>query len=132
MSIDHYVVLAKPFVKRHYVKNFKKKYKSSWDITWCALEKEFQNFDVLLERNIAKIILIAQDIKICKVEFRIAGTKHSRHGSGNRCIVAVHSKTVQVAVLLVYHKSHLAGSGNETAKWKNIIKKNYSEYKNIL
>ncbi|MEA3344151.1 MAG: hypothetical protein U9Q16_00500 [Patescibacteria group bacterium] len=132
MSIDHYVVLVKPFVKRHYVKNFKKKYKGFWDITWSALEREFQNFDVLFERSIANIVVVAQDIKICKVEFRVAGTKYSRHGSGNRCIVALHSKTAQIVVLLIYHKSYLTGSGSETAKWKNIIKRNYSEYKNIL
>jgi len=132
MSINRYVVSVKSFVERHYIKNFKKKYKGAWDITWSALEKEFQNLDVLFERNIAKIIIDAQNIKICKIEFRVAGTKHSRHGSGNRCIIAVHSETAQIAVLLVYHKGYLTGSVSETAKWKNIVKKNYSEYKNIL
>lgn len=131
MSSSYVVTVAK-FTERHYIKDFSKKYKGAWDITWHAIEKEFQNFNILFERNIAETIIDVQGIKICKTEFRVAGTKQSRHGSGNRCIVAVLADTSNVIVLLVYHKNHLNGKGNETAKWKNIIKKNHPEYKNIL
>lgn len=64
-------------------------------------------------------------------EFKIAGTSDSRHSSGNRCIVAIHKAENKVYVLLVYHKNDI-GSGNETAKWKNIIIENYPEYKEVL
>ena len=66
-----------------------------------------------------------------KTEFKISGTQESRHGSGNRCIVAKHKDTNKVCVLLVYHKNDLGG-GNETANWKNVIKENYPEYGNLL
>lgn len=132
MSIN-YAISTELFAERHYIKDFKKKYKNAWDITWRAVQKEFQNFDVLFERNIAETIIDSGSIKICKTEFRIAGTKHSRHGSGNRCIIALHNEDVhRVVILLVYHKNHLKGSGSETAKWKNVIKKNYQAYKNTL
>lgn len=129
----NYTVFVEPFAERHYIKKFKKKYKNVWDITWSAIQKEFQNFDVLFERNIAETIVDSKPILICKTEFRIAGTKHSRHGSGNRCIVALYAGAEpKVVVLLVYHKNHFNGSGNETAKWKNIVKENYLAYKSIL
>ncbi|VAW31935.1 hypothetical protein MNBD_CPR01-17 [hydrothermal vent metagenome] len=129
----NHTVLVEPFAERHYIKGFKKKYKNAWKITWRAVQKEFQNFDVLFERNIAETIINSNLIKVCKTEFRIAGTKHSRHGSGNRCIVALHNGDIpKVVILLVYHKNNLVGSGNETAKWKNLIKKNYPAYKSIL
>ncbi len=131
MSTNIYAVSIELFVERHYIKNFKKKYKTAWDITQRAIEKEFQNFDILFERSIAETIVDGGDIKICKTEFRVAGTKQSRHGSGNRCIVALH-KNSKVNVLLLYHKSHLVGSGSETAKWKQVIKKNYPEYKGLI
>lgn len=127
-----YSVSVEPFASRHYIKDFKKKYKNAWDITWRAVQKEFQNFSVLFEENIAETITDSGSIKICKTEFRIAGTKHSRHGSGNRCIVALHSGDApSVVILLVYHKNHLAGT-NETAKWKSVIKKNYPVYRDVL
>lgn len=72
-----------------------------------------------------------KNLKISKVEFKIAGTNESRHGSGNRCIIAIDNKNNAIKILLLYHKNHL-GSGNETTKWKQIIKENYLEYKNLL
>jgi len=68
---------------------------------------------------------------LSKTEFKISGTSESRHGSGNRCIVAVHKNMCKVCVLVVYHKNDLGGS-NETASWKNLVKENYPEYLNII
>ena len=129
---NEYIVSFTPFSERHYIKNFKKKYKNAWDKTRISIEESFKLFDLLLERKTAEIIIDRQDITICKTEFRVAGTNQSRHGSGNRCIVAIHNKIKRVNVLLVYHKSHLTGSGNETGKWKKLIKRNYQEYTDLL
>lgn len=130
MSIK-YSVNIKSYAERHFIKSFAKKYGRAWDITIEALIRELQSFDILLERKIAEIITKNTDIKICKVEFKIAGSNQSRHGSGNRCIAVVKKEASAINVLLVYHKNHL-GDGNETAKWKQIIKDNYSEYRGLL
>jgi len=130
MSISYNVVFAE-FAERHFIKSFKKKYKNAWDSTLIALRFEFGNFDLLFQKSIAEKIIDAPTISICKTEFKIAGTNTSRHGSGNRCIVAVHKDTSTIHILLVYHKNDL-GNGNETAKWKQIIRENYLEYKEIL
>jgi len=130
MSTKYFVKLEH-FTERHFIKSFAKKYRNAWDITIETLIREFQSFDVLLTRTIAEIITETSNIKICKVEFKIAGSNQSRHGSGNRCIVAVHKDISTVNVLLVYHKNDL-GNSNETAKWKQIIRDNYSDYSRLL
>ena len=131
MSIK-YTVYIHPFTERHYIKRFRKKYKRGWDITLVALQKKFEFFDLLFEENTAETIIEKRGIKICKTKFRIAGTNQSKGGSGNRCIVAVHTEKKEVQVLLVYNKTDLAGSGNETTQWKSVVKKNHPEYADIL
>jgi len=130
MSIK-YSVNIKQYDERHYIKSFAKKYGRAWDITIETLIRELQSFDILLERKIAEMITGNANIKICKVEFKIAGSNQSRHGSGNRCIAVVHKDVSSINVLLIYHKNDI-GDGNETAKWKQIIKDNYSEYRGLL
>jgi len=128
----NYAVSIEPFADRHYIRTFAKKYKKAWDFTLSALIREFQSFDVILEKTIAEEITNRNaDVVICKTEFKISGTQESRHGSGNRCIVAKYKNTNKVCVLLVYHKNDLGG-GNETANWKNVIKENYPEYTDLL
>ncbi|MFZ2969559.1 MAG: hypothetical protein WA063_00260 [Minisyncoccia bacterium] len=130
MSIKYSVNIEK-YVERHFIKSFEKKYHRAWDITMEALIREFQSFDVLLTHTIAEMITETPDIKICKVEFKVAGSNQSRHSSGNRCIVAVHKDTNIVNILLIYHKNDI-GAGNETAKWKQIIKNNYPDYRGFM
>ena len=126
-----YTVKIEKFAERHYIKTFRKKYGKAWDITWETLIREFQNFDVLLERKIAEVILGSNVIKICKSEFRVAGTNLSRHGSGNRCILALDKSKSTIFVLLLYGKTDIGG-GKETATWKSMVRDNYPEYRNVL
>jgi len=130
ISTDYDVEIEK-FAERHFIKYFEKKYKGAWDATEEALRQEFRIFDVLFQKSIAETITDRGDVKICKTEFKISGSRESRHGSGNRCIVAIHADTRVVHVLLVYHKNDL-GHGNETAQWKQVIKNHYPEYREML
>jgi len=125
-----YSVNIENYAERHYIKNFAKKYKKAWDFTLSAIIREYQSFDIILEKSIAEAITNKNsDVVIYKTEFKISGTKDSRHGSGNRCIVAKDNNLIRI--LLVYHKNDL-GNGNETVNWKRIIKDNYKEFDNIL
>lgn len=130
MSIK-YSIIIRQFAERHYLKNFSKKYKGSWVITWRAVCEELQRFESLLTTSIAEVIVHNGNIRIAKIEFRVAGTRESRHSSGNRCIIAVHGDTNLINVLLVYHKNDL-GNGNETARWKQVIKNNYPDYRGFF
>lgn len=126
-----YTVTFTDFAERYFIKKFHKKYKHAWDITREALIREFQSVDVLFAKSIAEVIIIGDGVKICKTEFTVAGTKKSRHGSGNRCIIAIHTAKKNIDVLLVYNKNDLP-KGNETVVWKKIICENYQEYADIL
>ncbi|MCX6715933.1 MAG: hypothetical protein NT077_02870 [Candidatus Taylorbacteria bacterium] len=127
MSIE-YAIIVERFAERHFINGFSRKYKGAWDITWKGILEQFSGFDELFKTSIAETIAHDQNVKICKVEFRVYGTQESRHGSGNRCIVAVHKDTNKVCVLLVYGKTDLSGH-NETLEWKKLIAENYPEYK---
>ena len=126
-----YEVVFLPFTERHFIRTFAKKYRGAWGITLQTITEEFEQIDLLFLKNTAETIADSLDIKICKTEFKIAGTQESRHGSGNRCIVAVHKHIGKVCVLLVYHKNDLRGA-NETASWKALVKENYPEYEKML
>ena len=130
-TFTDYEIEIEKFAERHFIKSFEKKYKGAWAATEEALKQEFRVFDVLFQKSIAETITDRGDIKICKTEFKISGSRESRHGSGNRCIVAVHGDTRVVRILLVYHKNDL-GNGNETAQWKQLVKNNYPEYREML
>ncbi|MDD5621456.1 MAG: hypothetical protein PHS27_02615 [Candidatus Pacebacteria bacterium] len=124
----NYTVNVKTYAEKHFISKFQKKYKGAWNVTWNGICEEFKRIDsVIKETKIAETITDQEGIRICKTEFRIHGTKESRHASGNRCIIAVHKNTCIVHVLVVYHKNEL-GDGNETARWKNLVKENYPEY----
>jgi len=130
MSIK-YSVQVEEFAERHFIKNFRKKYKGAWDITWRAIIEEFKRIDSLFDTSIAELIIDAKNFKIVKTEFRVVGTRQSRKASGNRCIIAVQPNSNIVYVLLVYHKNDL-NNNNETAQWKQMIKENYSQYKDLF
>ena len=124
-----YGVVFERFAETHFIKKFVRKYKGAWDKTREGLLLEFSFVEILFEKKIAETISISRDgeIRICKTEFRVAGTEVSRHASSNRCIIAIHAESKTVRVLLVYTKTDIGGK-NETAKWKAIVKKNYPEY----
>ena len=131
MISTNYTVIFEPFVERHYIKSFAKKYKGAWDITRSILKTEFEQVDLLFLKNVAEIIVSTEAIKLCKTEFKVSGTKESRRSSGNRCIIAVHSATREVRVLVVYNKTDLSGH-NETAEWQRMVRENYGEYRGLV
>lgn len=126
-----YEVIFEAFAERHFIKSFVKKYKGAWNNTFKGMIAEFTFFDLLFLKNTAETIIDSKDVKICKTEFKIAGTEVSRHASGNRCIVAVHKNVNEVCVLLVYGKANLSGS-SETAQWRSLVRENYPEYKYLF
>lgn len=132
MRSTEYTVAFEPFTLRHFIKSFAKKYGKAWDMTLRIITEEFRMVDILFLKNTAETICVSDDndVAICKTEFKIAGTEVSRHASGNRCIIAVHQNTSKVQVLLVYHKGDIGD--NETAKWKSIIRENYTQYSGLL
>lgn len=123
----NYSVQIGKFAQRHFIKSFEKKHHARWDITLRAITAQLERIDRLLETDAAETISDRGEVKIIKTKFRVAGTTESAKASGNRCIVAWVPDKQLVHVLLVYTKTDL-GEGNETAKWKRLVRENYPEY----
>ncbi len=129
MSIE-YLVTTEEFAEKHYLKNFRKRYKNSFDIHWNTYVFMLQKFDLILKKEGTTLIsCISDDIVIYKLEFKMS-PKESAKKSGNRCVVAQYRSANSIKILLVYCKNDIQGS-SETSWWKNLIKNNYSVYKSI-
>ena len=132
MSIKYQVVFD-GFTQRHYIKKIIKRYSEKvWKITEVAIIAMCQNADTALQSEKLETISNQSGLILCKLDFRIAGTGKSAQGSGNRSIVLVDTNKSLVTILLVYHKNDLTGVGNETVKWKRIIKDNFPLYINLV
>ena len=122
-------VVIDPFAEKHYVKDFQKKYKSHWSIARKAIVAQLNNVDLLIDSGrMTPPIYQSTDRQhaIHKHSFAIAGMKQSAKSSGNRLILYIDYKLRTVSILLLYGKNRI-GSPNETAKWRAVIEKQYSE-----
>lgn len=128
-----YRVVFEPFAERHFIKSFAKKYPGAWERTRNALELEFSFVERLFDKTIAERIHVFPNGSqaICKTEFKIAGTQDSRHGSGNRCIIALYPGERLVRILLVYGKTDVKGP-RETSWWEQMVKDAYPELRDLL
>lgn len=130
MSVE-YVAILESFAERHFVKDFERKYKNAWEITWRGIVEEFKNFEVLLLRSNATTITHTEHERLCKVEFRVHNTKESRRTSGNRYIVVLNDTDRTAHILLVYCKTDVRGN-RETDWWKAEIRNNYPQYRGLI
>ena len=127
----NYTVSIEEFAESHYIKNFRKKYKEAWTVTFKSVVEQLERVDMFLQTEKAEIITDTGDIKIVKTKFRVHGTKDSAKTSGNRCIILIDEKIRQVRVLFVYTKTDISGT-NETSTWKKILRGNYKDLKDYF
>ncbi|MES2971401.1 MAG: hypothetical protein V4702_03710 [Patescibacteria group bacterium] len=131
MEAQNYSVDFDPFCERHFIKSFLKKYKAAWDKTYDDIEEVCRRIDGMLEYKRADLISSVGQYKLVKLDFAVEGTRISPKSSGNRCILVIDEDMRSVKVLLVYSKNDIS-EPNETVKWKEIIKDNFSEYGQIF
>lgn len=128
-----YVVKFDDYTERHFIKNYKKKYsEKAWQITENAIRNSCMNFDELIQMDQCDEIVKLDKLLLCKLDFSVAGTGRSPKASGNRAIFVADCNTKKVKILLVYHKSDIVKSGNETVAWKKIVLANFPEYGEFL
>ena len=129
MFTENYRVVFEVFSKRHYIKEFEKKYKSQWLETRKVIVVQLSHVDSSVSSGRTNPpIHRTPDNKswIIKHEFAVAGRKESPKSSGNRLIAHVDHELKTVRVLFVFHKNHVMGN-SETAFWRKVIKENYPE-----
>ena len=131
MEQYNYNVTFEDYTKRHYRKNFAKKYKDKWDETENAIISVCEHIDNMLLHSRADLISTVGSYKLIKLDFAVAGTYMSPKASGNRCILFVNEDMRSVRILLVYSKDEIC-EPNETQKWKSIIQNKYEAIAQIF
>lgn len=131
MAQHKYNVVFEEYTKRHFIKNFEKKYKSKWNKTQDNIIFVCEHIENMLFTKRADLISIAENSRLVKLDFAIFGLKVSPKSSGNRCILFLDDDIKLVKVLLVYSKNDIP-TNNETQAWKNIVKSQYSELAEIF
>ena len=131
MAQHKYNVVFEEYTKRHFIKNFEKKYKSKWNKTQDDIIFVCEHIENMLLTKRADLISVAENSRLVKLDFAIFGLKVSPKSSGNRCILFLDDDIKLVKVLLVYSKNDIPTS-NETQAWKNIVKSQYSELAGIF
>ena len=53
-----YNVKTEEFAEKHYIKNFRKKYKTYWDLTFKGIEKMLEGLDSIMDTTIVEEIKI--------------------------------------------------------------------------
>ena len=131
MAQHKYNVVFEEYTKRHFIKNFEKKYKSKWNKTQDDIIFVCEHIENMLLTKRADLISVAENSRLVKLDFAIFGLKVSPKSSGNRCILFLDDEIKIVKVLLVYSKNDIS-TNNETQTWKNIIKSQYPELAGIF
>jgi hypothetical protein len=131
MAQHKYNVVFEEYTKRHFIKNFEKKYKSKWNKTQDDIIFVCEHIENMLLTKRADLISVAENSRLVKLDFAIFGLKVSPKSSGNRCILFLDDEIKIVKVLLVYSKNDIS-TNNESQAWKNIIKSQYPELAGIF
>ena len=122
-----YLVQFDPYTKNHFIKNITKRYSSrQWQATRKSLEFVLEHIDQHILTDKARTIHASDVGRIVKLYFKIAGTKASARGSGNRAIVFLDDTLHIARVLLVYSKKEIC-QPNETVKWQKVINEQFPE-----
>ena len=131
MAQHKYNVVFEEYTKRHFIKNFEKKYKSKWNKTQDDIIFVCEHIENMLLTKRTDLISVAENSRLVKLDFAIFGLKVSPKSSGNRCILFLDDEIKIVKVLLVYSKNDIS-TNNESQAWKNIIKSQYPELAGIF
>ena len=116
----------------HYLKNFKKKYKGKqWDFTELSIKQDLSRLS--MKNNTTQTSAQIDELKynnnryLAKYDFKIAATKESTKGSGNRCILYIDNNIKKIDILLIYNKTDLPKNSSENDFIYGTIKKEYPD-----
>ena len=131
-------VIFTDYSKRHYLKDFEKKYKGKqWDYTKKSIIQDLSRLKV--ENNTTQLSTQIDELKyddqeyLAKYDFKVALTNESTKSSGNRCILYINNKTSIIKVLMIYNKSNLPKNKDETKFIMDEINNNFeAEIKRLI
>lgn len=127
-----YLVQISDYAKRHYAKKFEKRYtKKQWGVTLRSVFAELARINENIQYKKAKTIHDDGSQRIVKYYFRVAQTKDSAKGSGNRVIALIDDKKMVATILLIYSKNEITVP-NETVKWQTEVKGNFPALRDLV
>ncbi len=125
MSTKYAVTFAE-FTAKHYIQNFVKQHSElRWKLTATALRALCANAEESMQGNKLMVVVEFEQLRLCELDFAVAGTGLSPRASGCRAIALINKHTQNAEILLVYHVTDIVKKGNETDAWKRIIADNY-------
>lgn len=123
------------YSKRHYLKDFQKKYKGKqWDFTEKSIVQDLRRLK--MENNLTQLTEQIDELKyndneyLAKYDFKIAQTNESTKSSGNRCVLHIDNKRNAIEILIIYNKTHLPKNKKETSFIMDEIETNFSGINN--
>lgn len=129
-SYDLFSVKFTSYSLKHYLSDFKKKYKGKqWDLTQMSIIEDLSR--LRMENNTTQLSGQIDELKysdgmwLAKYDFKIAGTKQSTKDSGNRCILFINNDQNTIDILLIYNKNNLVKNTKETKYIFDVLKENY-------
>ena len=120
-------IVIQKYAERHYLKNFKRKYKSARDPTYTSICLMIDRIDKYLQTSLVEKFVSHGDSCILKVEFRIAWSNVSPHASGNRAIIHRDKRENLFDLLLIYMKTDIPKKMWETVRRKQTVKDKYQK-----
>ena len=120
------------FAKRHFLKNFEKKYRGrQWEVTVESILEDIGRIKMQgnkLEMTQQVDELWYKDGRwIFKYDFAVAQTRKSAKSSGNRCVVFLDSNCNEAEILVIYHKDDLPKNMGEQAWIKSTLINTFSD-----
>ena len=131
-------VIFTQYAQRHYLNEFKKKYKGKiWDYTEESIIQDISRLRIknntTQESNQIDEYKYKEGEWLAKYDFKIAGTKMSSKASGNRCILYINDEKDIVEILMIYAKTNLPKNKDETKFIMDELSKNYdNKVKNLI
>lgn len=127
-----FIVGVNNFAKRHFLKNFEKKYKGKmWSLTLDSIIWDLSRLsadDNILQRSQQIDELWHRGtVWIFKYDFAIAKSGMSPKSAGNRIIGVLDSEKRAIEILMVYHKSDLPKNMGEQAFVERTLREEFGE-----
>ena len=121
------------YSENHFLKTFQKKYPGKqWELTLKSILEDLAR--LRMPNNETQRGQQIDELKhfdecwIAKYDFRVAGTKESTKGSGNRCIVFIDVNKNKLEILLIYNKTDLPKNKDETVYIFDVLEEQYPDY----
>lgn len=127
-----FLVSFTDYSKRHFLKDFKKKYKGKqWDYTEKSILQDLAR--LRMQNNTTQSSMQIDELKyddhcyLAKYDFKIALTNESTKSSGNRCILFIDDINNTIQILMIYNKTDLPKNKDETKYIMDEIASNYNK-----